>query len=492
MKSRLYCLFIALFISISAYAQNYQPFSKNSYVYRFDGTDDYYKLTVDSVTVDANNDSVFHFNPIVHLTGPTGFTDRYTIDKNNIFGSKFIKKSNGDYYFLVFNDSLLIKKQNEKDSTWLFSKNKNITAMLKYKTIENVFNQSDSVITILLSTGDIIKISKNFGLVESKILIRQPYINADYDLLETGLNSSMILASIPTKKTGLNYPGFSDIFNFQTNDIFGYEGKGEYYVFPPSSSQDFTTKQIIKQSTNKNKDTVTITQEIKYYETRFVHPNTYIKTQKGIETIKFSKTEYSYLEANSLQYTELKNLSYLGYLFYKLAYQESTKKFVLKFDFVRYDFNRNLVGYIADGTSSVTFTQRLGETENYNCCEYRNNLVCYSINDASETWGKCPDLNKLLSIEENIEPKTAFQILPNPSTNEITIKGFTKTNSNSNDLIKITDLRGKFVHQQKLNSLQDQDHELKIDVSSLQNGLFFLHFISGNGRISSQKFIISK
>lgn len=490
--------FLILF-SVSLKAQNYQPFCKNSYVYRFEGTDEYYKLTVDSVTV-SGDDSVFHFNPIVHNLPPDNHfysecnsilaVPDFIISNENIFGKALISRVDGDYIFLFKQDSFLIKTSTDTNTTWVFSKKLNLTAKIKRKSIENVFGQQDSVHTFELSNKYLFKISKNYGLISGFNFLKSPFYNAGYDVVKSLPDYQLSLVSIPSRNLGLKYPDFYDFFDYQIGDEFGYYAEGTNFLSSLINLWENTRIKILEYSRNN------ITKEINYkYEYKYFiqsHDMVTFKTEKGTKTLTSTirETDYPYFASNSLEFTLFSPEKIDGVL---SSTPKKVKYFTLDFKNYLYDSCTNLIGSMYDHVGGYSFSQRLGETNKYNCC-YVKNLSCYLINNKSNSSGKCVDIDKLLSIEETQEQKTVLHLSPNPANIEISLNGLPKNNiPNSKNLIKIFDIQGKIVHQQIItSSMYNQDKELKIDVSDLQNGLYFLHYISESGSVSSQKFIISK
>lgn len=105
----------------------------------------------------------------------------------------------------------------------------------------------------------------------------------------------------------------------------------------------------------------------------------------------------------------------------------------------------------------------------------------YIIDNATTTAVDSVDVlvtTSALSLKEQ-KQQTVFSIMPNPADNTLTIN----TPSSSDGIIKITDVLGKAVFEDKINSVK------KIDVGSFKNGVYVATLIV-NGTLSTKRFVV--
>jgi len=90
----------------------------------------------------------------------------------------------------------------------------------------------------------------------------------------------------------------------------------------------------------------------------------------------------------------------------------------------------------------------------------------------------------ILGIETNNSDRLNLKFYPNPAKNSITISGST---FNSNYTIKIYDISGKLLSEQKEETIES-NFSKTIDVSSLSPGTYFFEFFDGTESVS-RKFV---
>ena len=120
---------------------------------------------------------------------------------------------------------------------------------------------------------------------------------------------------------------------------------------------------------------------------------------------------------------------------------------------------------------------------------YDNTLKLLSLITISGNYWvpDCSILNNINSF--NAVEKTFFNILPVPAKDNLSIR-LKDATTNISYFVSVIDLSGKAV----LKSNPTYDTELKIDVSELKNGIYFLNIIDSNtgNIIERKKFIIAK
>ncbi len=199
-----------------------------------------YTIKADSV-VFANGDSIFYLNRVACencttiVNGPANCDTCYGKYNQAQFLQKIMTVSaNGVITFSDTNE-LVIQTQSTLNDTWQFSTTPAITAEVILLSIIDVFGNIDSAKTIILSSGDTIILSKNYGLLQF------PF--------SYGSGQHYYLTGIETQQLGFIPPKMKDFFNFDVADMFEYRGgSGNGGLF---QSTDFVRKyQVISKSQN--------------------------------------------------------------------------------------------------------------------------------------------------------------------------------------------------------------------------------------------------
>ncbi len=149
-------------------------------------------------------DSVCYLNRIV--TGIPGISYEKLYNQPQFLERKMTQRPGGVY---LFSDphSFRISTLAGLNATWVFDSSANITAQVTSKAFEQVLTQWDSVKTITLSNSEIIRISKDHGIIQFPL---------------PGTNHSYFLEGIDGRNLGVHVPGFREIFNFHVGDVFQY------------------------------------------------------------------------------------------------------------------------------------------------------------------------------------------------------------------------------------------------------------------------------
>jgi len=218
LKTRILLFYICITASIAT-AQNWWPINKAwHYNYRFDNAN----LVTNTILVDSakaiGNDSIFYLNRILldcDTCHAASFGLQFSCDTCFVLGNQpqflqrtIIKKQNGIYQFKD-TGNIVLPVNAAVGTTWLFDSVWNVSATIISANFENIFATTDSVKTILLSSGDTIKLSKNFGI------LLYPY--------KYGLNKYHRLTGIEDLQVGEHVPDYKDFYNFNVGDEFLYE-----------------------------------------------------------------------------------------------------------------------------------------------------------------------------------------------------------------------------------------------------------------------------
>jgi hypothetical protein len=212
-------LLILFFIPLFTSAQNWSIFnSAEKFNYRLDG-DNVITATilVDSVQMNGS-DSIFFLNRIMCDTcatiigGPNACDTCYGKINQPQFLQREVHLSASGIFNLRDTGNLVINSLAAVNDSWIFDSVYNINATVSSVTLDSVFGTADSVKTILLSTGDTIRLSESFGLLQYP----RSY----------GLNSYYRLTGIEGRNVGELSPKFFDFFNFDVGDMFEFHESG--------------------------------------------------------------------------------------------------------------------------------------------------------------------------------------------------------------------------------------------------------------------------
>lgn len=219
-------IFSFAFMSCIVIAQNWSPVNTTeSFNFRLDN-DPVITATINSTSYVANaNDSIFALSTIMCdscitiVGGPIQGCDSCYGWKNKpqFFGREIVVTNSGWCNFRDPNNQVINLYAAVNDS-WLFDTAANVTATLTASVFSFVMGNPDSVKTISLSTGDVIRFSKNHGIVQ--------WPNG------YGQNSYYYLEGIHGRDIGVLVPRMMDYFNFNVGDLFEYHGTS-FYGFNP-------------------------------------------------------------------------------------------------------------------------------------------------------------------------------------------------------------------------------------------------------------------
>ena len=467
-------LIITLLIFIEAVnyatAQNFQPF-KNKYQYQFTYTG-YIKnvinhelihgIEIDSAKI-VGSDSIFYFNRLS--------TDTYNQTfKDNFWGNSMVKKSGGEYLFLVTNttqnDTVIIKTQVSLGTQWTFRLN-NIMYTVHYDNYKQetiLKNQTDFVKTFIVENAsgfkDSIKLSENFGLIYSF-----PFTD-DFSPHHDHFNLTYILNT----KIGDNKINYFEYFNYELGDVLEYTP--DYRVaagYPDKTGVD--VYKVISKTISLNTDTIKYNFSVCHIDA--INGKSYSTTQshcvlvvtnfsvKGnipyIDVLSFPTNKYGrfYAYAPGLHNNNL--LIAPPYVF----------EYFPEYSLVK---GRGLTNYTFNGGMDYDFIYYIN-------CGY---LKQTNLDD------DCNGLETILDTKTLHASSSNLVIAPNPFDNVISLNATDLNQGNWN--VRITSALGVEVYSSKMVvSSSDQ----KIDLSNLpalSPGIYFLS-LENESSIYSQKIV---
>jgi hypothetical protein len=211
-------IFIFIVYSTCLSAQNWSIINtSDKFNYRLDGENIFSATVWADSTFMNGNDTDYFMNRIVcdscitMVGGP--------MQCNSCYGYKnapqFLQKRihfDGTIYHLTDTGNLIIQPFADLNDSWIFDSVSSVTATVINLSTSSVFQTIDSVKTILLSSGDSIILSKNYGIL----------LFPDFNLP----NKYYRLIGIEGRNLGEKVPRFADFFNFDIGDRFEYHYNG--------------------------------------------------------------------------------------------------------------------------------------------------------------------------------------------------------------------------------------------------------------------------
>lgn len=266
MKNSLFTFLSLFFLSINLFGQNWKPLNLTD-KYNFQFQDSSYishTIWVDSFDV-VNGDSIFFLNRIVRDCDTCSLVwgiEKKLKNQGQFLQKRMLQQIDGSYHF-EGERNFIIHTQKAIGEVWNFDILNNITAEISSKTESTVFSEMDSLMTISLSNGEQILLSKNHGFVEFPQL----------DSLK-----SFSLEGIEGRDLGEIVPDFWDLFDFEVGDIFQHKYSEAWSAF--HKAEIFTKREILGKTVSGD----TITYEVKahrVYGTYDDNNGTWLYSQQG-------------------------------------------------------------------------------------------------------------------------------------------------------------------------------------------------------------------
>lgn len=137
-----------------------------------------YTLRLDSAYMTATGDSAWAFNRVMREI--SGYTPgnaraiRFRKSRNNLFGQRLLWQPGSSEYTLETvtegpaqaGATLYLRPRAAVTSTWVANSSLGINATLTSRSLQTVNGQPDTIATITLSTGPVVRLSRRFGLLE--------------------------------------------------------------------------------------------------------------------------------------------------------------------------------------------------------------------------------------------------------------------------------------------------------------------------------------
>lgn len=230
-------IYLILFNLIASifFSQNWAVFNPN-YRYNYSLESENYTTVViftDSVITEGT-DTIYSLNRIAakcdscffYYSEPGVEDSNYIMVNQPQFMQRRIVYSNKKFRFSDPSNFIMPRYSSVGD-TWLYDTINNISAQHIQHYTQNYFNVLDSIKTILLSTNDTIKISKQFGIIKYPI--------------KYGLNKYYVLRGIENSQAydvqalyGEKVPNYYDFFKYKPGAQIFYSLNSYYFGVPSS------------------------------------------------------------------------------------------------------------------------------------------------------------------------------------------------------------------------------------------------------------------
>ncbi|MFH0895863.1 MAG: T9SS type A sorting domain-containing protein [Bacteroidota bacterium] len=468
MKKNIY-FFLLLFPSVG-FAQQWKPIaSGEKFNYKAD-TATYISnvISVDSTDV-VGGDSVFYLNRVV--TDCPGFSgvDKKLYNQPQFLQKMMIQKPGGVYCFSGPH-KYWINTLAEPGESWVYDSLTLINAQVTSKTYELVLSQMDSVKSITLTGGQIIKLSKNFGII-----------------LFTSLDNGLIysLEGIKGRNIGTLIPGFFEVFNFNVGDVFQYHN---YEMGELGDGSESYRKQVIlaKDSTVSGYEyTVKIIEKF-WGLTSFWYP--YGFTHSCVtDTLVFSDSSKHFCNLSPFEIVRNPVFTANASICKIFPDTGNTVSRLIGIDMTFNPDESSLYTYgLGDtllrwgGNFYKKYSTTLGKVIDDISFFYREleELIGYVKN--GDTTGYIYTDSYLLGIEAPEFLEKQISISPNPATTSITLQ---MPQLESDAEVCVFNSLGEQVLKTKLHKAKS---EVRIDVAKLPAGLYFVKMNNYSGKFVKQ------
>ncbi len=472
--------FIFLLISNFSFAQNWSLFPVNDTLCYQKKSSNYISNTI-IVNPDLINPAKFNISKSIYLCDTCTSVNNeeiYSLQSDFLFNHYSVESNQKIILFNNISDTAVLYLNKPLGYSWNFKGN--ITAIITSVRTANIFNTIDSIKTILLSNGDSLKVSKNFGLF----------------LFKHSALGYLILVGDHTKKLGLNVIEYDKYQKVGVNDYLYFEN----YTF--EGGWGFPCS-LTESKLFKIKSIDYVPWGIVFYGSSYYTYSGYSNCQSGFYSTGNIINRNDQLYLDSLVFNPLPNslinYSLLNVLFDTSQYNVLTydkigntirinaipnynnpllKKFNM-YNIGPNKFTHNKADYFDAWieTALPYFSFKFWDFE----YEKRNYLSGYTIN--GQKFGTI-DTNLILGVN-SLKTLTA-SIYPQPNNGEFNI-ALNEAVITGNVSITILDLNGRVVFAKEF----DEKNLLKVEANMLQNGVYILKINLGDSE-SYQKLIIGQ
>ncbi|MCX6351012.1 MAG: T9SS type A sorting domain-containing protein [Bacteroidetes bacterium] len=474
---KIYLLILFSFLFGRVYSQNWKPVNPQFAYHYFmdkDSLRQVFTLHVDSVKF-VSGDSVYYFNRMM------GGCDTCTSDTFSVLGKQYSFSKQSAF---IYNKPLFLQREmnfsndgifkfsspinyalhTKNTATWMFQSNKSISAKMVRVCDSSFLSLHDSVKYFLLSNGDTILLSKNYGILK----FPQPYsIHSYYRIV--GVQGV----------AGVFIPSFKDIYDFHIGDSFEYHLD---YMETYPNQEECSFKSGVTNITNSG-DTIFVTYKTlrtKKYSYRYRDFLQGKVTYYPDNFLNLYHNEYYIYDASPNKYQHLKALQNLGAP-YSNKFAAYSKYFShingdqLKIDTLNTELVLRGINGLEDGCDGhQRWIQNLGMVDQeFKNCVFNGptRLTLLAAKTSKISYGKLSNNSKFSAIESQ-DGINDIHIYPNPVKDNINI-----LISESSAEVSVNDIMGK-----QISNFIVTEGENKIDLSGLPNGIYLLNITSSKSK----------
>lgn len=462
-------------------SQNWDLFSANNIYNYKSNKETYYSVKIDSTIENVSylNKHVIFCDTCKANLGTSSNSILIPCDScyyskiNSIFFNANTITDNFSYHKISGKNNCYLPKNPSLYVPFIFDSLNNISGILISKSIIFCNGSTDSAKTYILGLNDTLIISKNHGIYKMPV----NYNDREQYLIQTGIKG--------VTNSGLNFPGFNEIYNFNVGDVFQYKWKYNiFYTSPPIYSNGIKKIKVLTKKVLP--DTIIYTFDIvenKNYLVGVSGNFTFTSSQYTAEEYFIDSTKHSarplpgeFISYNHFLHWQL-NDNFLGNIV--IGFVDTLGNGGKYFGIPKCgDVYKNELGslwqldslpdkYLKNADEMIytkVFKEGLGETEHsyrYGERYYTHCLIGYSRSGIA-----CgtiySDENILLNVEKNSAGN--FRVFPNPANNYIIINN----NERINGTIKIFNIFGELILSQKV----DKAYEISINTCKFANGFY--------------------
>ena len=444
-------LTLICFFPLLTWTQNWAPL-RNGLDYYFEfHPDSLHLLRIDSTALNGA-DSVYYINQVATRTGNNDFP--YTFWDDNVLmrgwqdlpGSEFtIFSTNGD--------SLFFKPNTPLNALWVLHNGLNpLTASITSKTVDNVFGTMDSVITIAISNGTQVRLSKSFGFLEVPDLTEM--IQGNFPVKQF----SLVIEPAPKLQA-------ADFYNYQPGDELVYLFSYSDWWDAANDFREWTYYTVLSRTDFPTPDSILY--NFRREEAREEWPYTSF-SQISIDTITalYKSHQNEFLEGATHTFTHTPLVFDPTHFVSRIS--KDPRDRVTK-EMSSYWVNGIYLESIIDHFGDWKYKEGVGFLGSYGSgwgADGSNTLVCYTI--GGNTSGNCLAFEDLVGIESTTRPKFKLAAWPNPAEEVLNLR-LQGTKSEVLEF-QLVDMLGRVRQKIKIRS----GETIEIPIPHLETGIYLL------------------
>lgn len=425
-----------------------------------------------------NKNTVYFFNSQI----------RNRCDSLSAFGKKVLVEKDKSVFFNAAGDSIIIKKNEVIGSEWrmfTYADSSYLLAKIEALSPMVALNYKDTAKVITLSYKD--KKGNNLYHIFNKksfVLGKNLGFIKTYDFASFPADTMALqLAGLSSPAIGIQNIKEKDIYNFEVGDEFHYKGNIRYVLWAGTSYA--YSELILSKTLSANGDTTTYKIAKKYCSRSWeysMEKSKYFKHDTIL--LKLVSEHLKGVFFNSKH--NLNNVPFEGVLNSNYSHSEIYAANDTTYKFTKSGYNRNNNGCYSEMIgrgifNKYTYTSGFGIIKMEGDAEVCNQVYYKKKN---KVWGTSIDFQSLLSNEVETEFKNSIEVMPNPASDFLIVKSKEQSSLN---FVSITNVCGKII----LNQEFAPSAEARIDISSLQNGIYLVKIKDGKREFNT-KIVVAK